>query len=198
MIEEEIEQDEIVNEGSEYSPKSEFSKPKLVYESMQKCIEARSKEMIKGFWNTKITKDGLPIRTWNQDSRQVFIGCVIALKSILSPEILQETDYKTKLKVFEEKIKEAKKTYSYKEVEEELREGRSMWIKTGKTFIPEIGSLVVIRNLQRQNTASQVLGGWDNKVNLYWNIVLEQYDKIFACLNELINKKNYFKQRVSY
>ena len=165
---------------------------------MQKCVEARSKEMHKGFWNTKVTKDGLPIRTWNEDSRQVFIGCVIALKSILSPEILQEADYKTKLEKFEEKIKESKETYSYKEVEEQLRDGRSMWIKTGKTFIPEIGSSVIVQNSKRMKIGSPVLGGWDNKVNIYWEVVLEQYDKIFACLNQLINKKNYFKQRVSY
>ena len=61
------ENDEIISEEAEYSAKSEFSKPKIVFNAMQKCIESRAKEMKPGYENTKLTRDGLPIRTWIED-----------------------------------------------------------------------------------------------------------------------------------
>ncbi len=197
-MEEETIDDEIISEGAEYSPKSEFSKPKLVYEAMQKCIQSRAKEMKAGYENIKLTKDGMPIKTWVEDSRLIFIGSVIALQTILSPEIKNTEGYPSKIKGFEDKIKEAKETYSYTEWVKENKNGTMIWTKTSKKYIPEVGSSVVLLDLARPRSGDLIKGGWDNKTNIYWDIVLLQYDLILACLNDLINKLNYFKSKTNY
>lgn len=192
------EKDEEISEGAEYSPKSEFSKPKLCEEAVRKCIEVRSKEMKKGFWNTKLTKEGLPIKTWVEDTRQIFIGSVVALKSILSPEINLDKNCKKDMGDFEKNLKQAREDYSYEEQIIEMEGSNSIWKKSGKKYIPEIGAKVIIKDITRKNFAVQVIGGWDSKVNIYWDVIFQEYDKIFPRLNELINKLNYFKQKVSY
>lgn len=194
----EDEEDEEISEGAEYSPKSEFSKPKIVFEAMQRSIEVRSKEMMKGFWNVKLTNEGMPIRTWSSDTRKVFIGSVIALRNLLSPEILNNKRFKEKVKAIEDKIKEAKEQYCYCEKVITRDKGLFVWKETGKKYIPEIGSKVIVKNIMKNNSAEEVIGGWDDKVNIYWDTILESYDEMFAVLNQLINSLNYFKQRVSY
>jgi len=192
------ESDEIITEEAEYSTKSEFSKPKIVFNAMQKCIESRAKEMKPGYENTKLTRDGLPIRTWVEDSRLVFIGSVIALKSLLSPEIKNNSKYSEKINDFEKTINEKKETYSYEEMIRNHTQGTITWEKTGRKYIPEIGSVVVLPSAISPGIASEIKGGWDNKTNLYWDMVLQEYDLMFACLNRLINQLNFFKQKISY
>lgn len=187
-----------ITEGAEYSPKSEFSKPKLVYDAVQRCIEARGKEMRAGYYNTKLTKDGMPIRTWIPDTRQIYTGSVIALKSILSTEIKETSDIKKEIDKSEKEIKSTKEKYSYEELVKEREGDRIRWKKTGGKFIPEVGSMVVIQNVITPSIGEEIIGGWDSKTNLYWGIVLEEYDKMFSVINELINKKNFFKSKVSY
>ena len=187
-----------MTEGAEYSPKSEFSKPKLVYDAVQKCIEARGKEMKAGYYNVKLTREGMPIRTWIPDSRQIFVGSVIALKSILSTEIKEQEEIKTSIDNFDKEINTTKKKYSYEELVEEREGQRIRWKKTGKKFIPEIGSMVVIQNVVNPTIGEGTIGGWDSKTNIYWEIIMEEYDKIFSAINDLINKKNFFKSKVSY
>ena len=135
-----------MTEGSEYSPKSEFSKPKLVYDAIQRCIEARGKEMKAGYENTKLTRDGLPIITWIPDARQIFIGCVIAVKDILDPEILSNNEYKKLIEECDKKIQESEKLYSYKELErkQDKNTGRRLWVETEKKFLNKNLVLVVL------------------------------------------------------
>ncbi len=189
---------ENVEQEAEYSSKSDFSKARLVYEAIQKCVEARGQEMVKGFWNVKLTKEGNPIKTWVSDTRQVFIGNVIALKSILAPEITSEKNYSKSLGRMMKKIREAKEENSYEEKIMKLVEGRVQWVGTGNKHIPAIGSLVVLPAIISPGLAQEINGGWDNKTNLYWDIVLQQYDLMFELLNRLINKLNYFKQKIGY
>lgn len=195
-----MEKDEVVSEIAEYSPKSEFSKAKLVYDAIQKCIEARGKEMKAGYENTKLTRDGLPITTWVPDARQIYVGCVEALKCILNPEIISDKIYKDLIKKHEEKIQESEDNYSYEEVEKELEAGtgRVKWVQTGQKFIPEIGSVVVMPSVRVPNIANPVKGGWDSKTNLYWSSIIKDYDKMLSYLNRLVNKLNFFKAKPSF
>ena len=78
--------------GAEYSPKSEFSKPKVCEDATRKCIELRAKEMRKGYFNTTFSKEGLPQKTWIEDSRKAYCSSVIALLRLMSPEVAADKD----------------------------------------------------------------------------------------------------------
>lgn len=200
LTDEEFEQDEdeIISEAAEYSPKSEFSKPKLVYTAMEKCINARGKEMKAGYYNIKLSKEGAPMKIWIEDSRQVFAGTVMAVKTILSPEIKLNPDYRKVIEKHISKIKEIKNKYVYEEKKLVNNDGVMLWIKNGMRYIPEIGTKVIMGDVENPENATSTIGGWDNYTNCYWNETVEIYDKILETLNDLINKLNYFKVGIRF
>jgi len=185
-------------ETSEYSPKSEFSKAKLVYEAMQKCILSRGQEMKPGYENIKFTKEGTPIKIWVPDARLIYIGSVKALKLLLNPEIKKTKGYVERTNSYEDKIKKCKDNNSYEELKEIKIDKRIQFIKTGKKYIPRIGAKVFLPNVLRPQIATPVIGGWDMNTNFYWDEVLEFYDLLLSCLSDLIDELNYFKQKVNY
>lgn len=198
------EDDEIIQESPEYSPKSDFSKAEMVKVGVQKCMELRAQEMKYGFWNTKLTKDGYPIKEWKPDTRKEFISAVDALRSLLGPEVDRDEVYKK----FEQKVKEqAKKIwddYAYEEMDLVIKEslthegGIPVYKKTGKKYMPDVGGFVIIPESSFSNSATSGKGLWDEKVNAYWNGLLTLYDQIFGELNKLIDRNNYFKQAISF
>lgn len=193
------EEEEIISEGAEYSTKSEFSKARVVEKVILLCIEARGREMRPGYYNTKLTKDGQPIRIWIEDARKVFVGRVDALLGVLNPEIIKSSDRKKEIKELLDKKKIAFSKYSYQE--QVLKKGetnRMLWVSSDSTIIPEIDDVVIIVNPRRTDTATEIKGGWNLKVNSYWNELVKIYDGIFATLNILIDDLNYFKQGISW
>ncbi len=190
--------DDVESDEAEYSSKSDFSKAKIVYEAMQKCIESRGKEMKAGYYNNKISNDGTVMKIWIEDSRQVFIGTVEVLRGLLSPEIKNEKEYKEVIKKYYDRKKEIKDHHIYEEKLPEHSNGRILLKETGRKFIPEIGSVVILSDLKNPQMARQIPGGWDNNVNAYWGELIILYDYIFAVLNDLINHLNYFKQSIAY
>lgn len=195
---EEEEEDEIISEAAEYSPKSEFSKPKIIYDAMERCLVARAKEMKAGYYNTKLTKEGIPIKQWVEDTRQIFIGSVIAAQTCLNPEIKQEEAFKKRIDKYEKDKETIKKKYIYKERIQKNNKGRVMWVMTGTEFIPDIDAKVIVQDVFDQRKAIEIIGGWNNYTNSYWNELVEVYDKILATLNDLINNLNYFKMGVRF
>lgn len=188
----------IIEENPGYNPKSEYSKPNLIMEAMRNCSSKRSNEMIKGYWNTKISKDGLPIKTWISDARKQFISSVMALKGQLDPEIKREPHYK---KFFEDiKIKEKELFFKYSYPEEELVmvNQRYIWRKTGNQIMPEIDEIIIMPDNKNPTVGKPNTGYWNSKVNAYWNKMLELYDGAYAELNCLIDKLDYFKPKMRW
>lgn len=194
------------DQSAEYSPKSEFSKPLVVMETVKKCIDARAKEMTKGYYNTTITKDGLPIKMWIEDSRKVYVSCVTALRKLLIPEILEDEKYKSTkegetkpLEKIDKKMKEKKKAHSYTflEVDSSVKHKR-IFKKTDKKFMPEIDAVVEVRRIFPDGNESldSVPGYWDPHVNAYWDNMVELNDDLFEQLMRVIHRKNYFKQQI--
>lgn len=185
-------------EAAEYSPKSEFSKPKIVYEAFQKCINARGDEMRAGYYNVKVTAEGIPTKTWVKDSRQIFIGTVIALRGLLSPELGLNSDYGKKVTDAESELKKIFDKYVYEEKSQVVENNRLVWKSTGRRYIPEIDETVVVQNVNQPGRAVELRGKWNSFSNAYWGESVKIYDKIFCYLNDLINDLNYFKQQISY
>ncbi len=153
-----------------------------------------------GYFNVQLTKDGMPIKNWVEDSRKVFIGAVQALKAILTPEISQKEFSEIKRRMDEYDIikKNLFEKYCYKERIKQVKNGMLVWIESGRKMIPEIDDFVVIPNPARANGALEGKGGWNTYVNAYWNEMVDLHDEVFSVLNQLINDLNYFKQKVQW
>ena len=194
-------------ESAEYSPKSEFSKPAVVMETVQKCIKARAKEMRNGYYNTTVTKEGFPLRVWIEDTRKVYVSSVTALKRLLIPEILNDSNYKeTKKKEdhpigkINEKMKTGKEEYSYYFLEGYTEEGKKKYKKTKKCFMPEIDAVVKIRKIFPDGN-EQLLDMpkfWNQYINSYWDLMVELNDDLFEELMRVLHRLNYFKQSVNF
>lgn len=190
------EYEEIVSEIPEYSPKSEFSKARVVEQVLLVCSQSRANEMKEGYFNTKLSKEGLPVREWIPDSRERFFGSVHALLSLLSPEIQRDKIAKTDLSDFEESCEDIKNKYIYDELKIYSEEGILKYKKTGNKFLPPIDSEVIIPIFNKQTKRyyyESIKGGWNDKTNAYKNELVEVYDYIFSKLNNLIDRLGYFK-----
>jgi len=195
---------DIIQEAPEYSPKSDFSKAEMVKLAVMKCIEMRAQEMKAGFWNTKLTKDGFPIKEWKADSRKQFVSSVDALRSLMNPEILRDSIFKKAQEKFIEQLKKLWDSYAYEEMQLTMKQdgktygGVPIYKKTGRKYMPDVGANVVVPENVFSNQASAGKGLWDERVNAYWDNLLFLYDQIFATLNDLIDRNNYFKQKLVY
>ncbi|MFW9927918.1 MAG: hypothetical protein ACFFD1_00840 [Candidatus Thorarchaeota archaeon] len=193
-----------VGEIPEYSPKSDFSKAELVEQAVTKCIEKRGQEMKAGFWNTKLTKEGMPVREWKPDTRKEFIASVDALRGLLNPEVMRDENFKEFEIKIKEKVQELFEQFAYEEMQTQVKEdGRTyggviIYVKTGKKYMPDIGSAIPIRDKNNPKLVSVVPGAWDNNINAYWDSLLGIYDRMFGKLNDLIDKNNYFKRSISF
>lgn len=198
--------DEDISESPEYSPKSDFSKAQKVGEAFSKVVEVRAKEMKPGYYNFSVDRNGLMQKIWIPDARVIFIGAVESLKNILTPEISRDESCKKELKKINEKIKEVKEKYSYEELlldykKDELTDVLIPYYKkTGYKIMPEIDDEVVAPTMGQDGKVvySPINGGWNKKVNIYRNILVSYYDDIFAELNKLIDRLNYFKAGLSF
>lgn len=201
MSEEESYQEEIITEGAEYSPKSEFSKPRICEKAVTLCIEARGREMKAGYFNTKIDKNGDPQKSWIEDARKVYIGKVEALRNILSPELQHTGKEKIKEAIGDQLIlkQEMFDIYSYQEKTKYKKDnGRMAWKEGKRKFIPEIDSFVIVQDPDNPDSAIEGRGYWNIYTNAYWDEMINIYDEIFSQLNILIDKLNYFKSAITF
>ena len=198
------EDDMIIEESPGYTARTEYSKPILIMESMRNCSNKRSKEMVKGYWNTKVTKDGMPIRNWVPDARKEFISSVISLKSQLNPEISlgKPKNYRENYKMFFDnlKIKEKKlfDKYCYEKESLVLVNNRYVWRKTGEKIMPDIDEAIIIPDSRNHLIGKQAVGYWNSKVNIYYNELLKLYDEAYEKLNCLISDLDYFKPKLNW
>tara|TARA_R100001530_G_scaffold112862_2_gene79842 strand:- start:3026 stop:3628 length:603 start_codon:yes stop_codon:yes gene_type:complete len=193
--------DSIISEGAEYSAKSEFSKPKLVEEAVRKCVEARSKEMINGYYNYKFDKEGIPLKIWIPDQREVFISSIEALRNLLSPEIKQNGKFQEVEKKIRSKKKEMFDKYCYTETVPEFNgEDRLVYKKTDLKYIPNKGEKVCLMKISpgSRKIINETVGGWDRKVDFYLDEMVKLNDELFSALNELVDSLNYFKTKSSF
>jgi hypothetical protein len=189
-------EDEEEDDSSEYSPKSEFSKPAIVAEAVRKIREARACEMKEGYYNFKIGKDGSTTKIWVPDSRKIFVSNVNATLSILSPEISRSERMLEVIKVIDEKKKELFEKYCYYERTRcQLKNGSWGWAVTNKRWMPRVDE-----NLPTENSAYPKSkrweikkGVWNDMINNYWDEMVELYDMINSEINLLADENNYFK-----
>lgn len=182
--------------GSIYSPKSEFKKASLAAEAVRVCIASRATEMKQGFWNNRIDKQGNGIRVWQEDQRKKFINSVIALQTLLSAECENDEDYAKAMKTIDNNIKECFDTYAYSMFE--YNPSSSGWTKTDKKVMPQIEDELLVPAPNNPRTLINVKGGWDYKINAYYDDLVLLYDQIFKELNNVIYRLNDFAEKFTY
>jgi len=202
MVEEEGSFEELLeDEDAEYSRKSEFSKAAVVQSQVIKCNELRSKEMCEGHTLRLLDNQGNLKIIDIPDSRQPYVGSLIALKSNLAPEISRNKPIKEKLKIFNVKKKTIYDKYKYKEVELKELDDELKLVYSGREYIPKKGA-VLIANVKKSRSSPvkeiKIEGLWDNQINAYWDDMIILYDKLFEDLNVLIDANGYFKEKSTW
>ena len=196
---------DIISEGAEYSPKSDFSKARVAEEAIKKVFDLRCKEMKAGYFNITVDRQGIPQKSWIADARQVFISGVESLMALFYPEINEYVDVKKTMADFETKKESIYKKYMYKErVKEYSKDDKgnweAKWRYTGREYLPELDAILPM-DAPGNELSSEVVdkkGLWNAQVNAYYNELVVEYTKIFAELNRLVHLKNYFKRQASY
>lgn len=184
--------EDIVDKSAEYSPKSEYSKPAIVFEVSQRAALLRAKEMKKGYYNTTISKDGLKHEVWIEDSRKIYCSAVKALKILLLPEILEDANFKSMDEDFETLFEE----YAYYKIKR-ISEGK--YIKDETDFyMPEVDSAVEVIETYYDKTQviKRIPAFWNKYIDAYWNDMIELSDILFERLMQVIHRKNYFKKGI--
>jgi len=197
MVKEDNEKEELLDlDEAEYSKKSEYSKPAVIQTQVMKCNDLRSKEMVEGHTIRTFDKSGNYKVIDIPDTRQPFIGGVIALRTNLTPEILREDNIKKSIGKIDEDAKNLFEKYKYKELILVFRERTPKLVYSGNEYIPKKGAILV-NNINRSSgkppSENKVEGFWDNKISAYWDEMVLLYDKLFAELNILIDINEYFK-----
>ena len=204
--------DDIIDGFAEYSPKSEFSKPKIVFDASERAMVLRAKEMKKGYFNTTVSKEGLPIRHWVEDSRKSYCSAVTALSSLLIPEFLEDDGYKEKAKAAKEaneewtnpivKIKKEiltcfKKYAYYVLILDKTKKEIIRYVNGDKYFMPEVDAVVSIRKIfpDGSEELKEIPGHWNQYIDAYWNEMVILNDKLFEELIRIIHRLNYFKSK---
>lgn len=195
--------DDIVSESAEYSPKSEFSKANHVSEGWRKILESRAEEMKPGYMNTILDKEGNQVKTWIKDTRKIYIASVDASRFLLTPERLRSEMMKEIDKKFEDEKKELWNKYAFEDftlqtIKKDFSSGMEYKIKkNGIKFMPEIDDNIKTTNVKDGSLVFEK-GSWNEKVKSYWIEMVELYDWYVGKLNVLIDELNYFKSQLSF
>lgn len=195
------------NIGSFTSSKTDFSYPALVMRAINDCIIKRAVEMKEGYFNDKLDKQGNVRREWIPDTRKVFIASVEALKSLFSPEIKKDKEFKKVMlsqvkknkegayklisEGIQEKLNKAKDEFSYERLEV-TKEG---WKKTGFKYIPQINEEVAIISVMHKNKFMVVKGGWNDKINSYYDALIPIYQELLSELINVVERTGYLKKK---
>jgi hypothetical protein len=194
------EDDELL-EDSEYSRKSEFSKATLTQGQVERCLSLRSKDMRPGYTTWKIDKNGSAHPEIVPDSRKEYISAVEALLNLLAPET--ELKFSGLLEEYEKEKKKVFEKYAYRErigrrYDEKLQ--KVVWVYANEIYMPQKGAKLLGEDPSSPRSVKSLVIPelWDNKIDAYWDGILELADMLFANLNRLIHALDYFKGGTSF
>lgn len=187
-------------EDSEYSKKTEFSKAEISSTHVKNIFLLRSEDMRPGYTTWVPDKTGTLRPQVIPDVRKKFIGAVESLLNFLTPEIeLKKLNIKEN---YEKKKQELFERFCYHErTGKQWNEEKQIfeWTTSGESFIPQKGAVVLMEDKQYPYSMDYFLvtGGWDTKVDAYWDKMVDLADDLFRELNKLIHTLEYFKGGIS-
>jgi len=185
-------------DDTDYFTKTELSKPAKVSEQVSRILALRSVDLREGYTTWVSDKFGNTHPQIIPDSRKAYVGSVIALKLILQPEIDSIPKFKELVEEYEKRKQELLKVYGFRERISKVHnkgDKETSWVYGERFYLPEIGAVLPgdDANYPRSIKIKPIEGLWDNFVSLYWNELVTLSDTLFANLNKLIHKLNYFE-----
>jgi hypothetical protein len=173
--------DDFVIEDSEnfnYSEDNKFSHESLIMLQIKKCMDAGSVELIEGWWENKVDKNGNVLKTYHPDTRKVFINCVKTLIGLATRDY--EGGAKEKIDTLVKSLDDTKKKW--------LEMEWKWWT-----------SLSLMQQRQMSSEGKQVVNGYFNKNldfdNHYFEEETEIYRKIFTEINILTKTLRDFRAK---
>jgi len=191
-------QNENLDLSGEYGSKGDFSKAGAVMLQVRVVEERRSQEMREGYSNF----DKFGNKIYIPDSRKAFISSVIALRNLLKPEIGRDKAYQEKERDIFEKELEAIEVFG---IFPTVVDGsRIIELKDSPKYIPHldeatpIGRFILRNNIPISKVVEYPTGIYNRCHHNYQNYLVKLYDELFAELNDLIDRNNYFDEGISY
>lgn len=187
-------------EDSEYSKKTEFSKAEIAASHVKNILLLRSEDMRPGYTTWVPDKTGTLRPQVIPDVRKKFVGSVESLLNLLTPELeIQKSTLKTE---YESKKRKIFNRFCYKERKGKRWNEKTQlydWELTGEEFIPQKGSVVLLEEKEYPFSMDfmTIPGGWDLKIDAYWDFMVDLADELFCELNKVIHTLEYFKGGVS-
>jgi len=184
--------------NAEYSSKSDYSKAEVVRTQIIKCNQVRSQEMRDGYFNYDKFGNKIPI----PDSRQEWVSSVKTLMFNLKPEI-KRMNYRERIKKILDKEKDAVETWGIFPTSQTAY--KIEYLTNLPKYIPRLDQLIPteVSMIKRNGDGNGIFidmkkGLCNNNFHNYWDELVKIYDEIFEELNELMDRCNYFKQKVAY
>ena len=162
---EEIQIEDVENWKNEGENK--YSHQELVMFILRKCLVNGSVELKEGFWNTKIDKFGNAIRTYEADTRKMFIESVRSLMMTTHRDWKSSEKYK---KLIEDKVIELKKRKEYW-----LNQELKWW-----------SSLNLLQKTEMNKQGKGVQEGFFNKNNEFDNYYFDEETQVYRDIYSLI------------
>ena len=122
----------IDSENYRAGEENKFNHQVLVMKAMQKCLDLGSVEMVEGYWDTKLDKNGNAAKTYHPDTRRAFIESVKSLMMVTEPDYSSKLTTTYKLTI-EECLKLIEKRKQY-------WQGLGIWIRNMCLFCLPRGS----------------------------------------------------------
>jgi hypothetical protein len=183
-------------EDSEYSRKSEFSKAAIVSAHVTNILTLRSEDMRPGYTTWLPDKSGNIKPVVIPDVRKKYVGAVESLLNFLTPELeVQKTNIKND---YEAEKKNIFNRFAYKErVGKKWNQAKNVyeWDLSGEVYVPQKGTVVLVAEKDFPNSVEffEQAGGWDVKIDAYWDFMVELADELFCEINNILHKLEYFK-----
>lgn len=200
------EEDEETNIASSFTNKEGLSKKDLVMEAWKTCMNNRSQEMKRGYFNVREDKQGNVQKTWIPDTRSVFFSSVDSFDIMLTADF--DEIYKTAKKDFLKKGSELFKKYGFKEYIAKQIKCKTggyesiRWVKelTGKIIMPEL-SQMPDKNTGAYTKVSDLRNGklatisWDIPYHQYMQELISIYDKLYSEIIIFLKRVKYFDKK---
>jgi len=187
-------QQELVETRSKGSKESK-GRRELIINVWERCMQNRSEEMRKGYFNIKKDRAGNESKIWIPDAREKYINSVITFD--IGTKSFHDEKYK---KAKEEIIKKASdcfKRWGYKtfKIQRKPKEGyynQFQYYKkmTGEILMPEIGENgAFIEDIS--SDGKKYMKDWSVMYHNYMQSLVLIYDEMFEELILLLHRENY-------
>ena len=194
------------NLGVSFRNQEGLSKTDLVMEAWKTCMNNRSQEMKRGYFNVREDKQGNIQKTWIPDTRSLYFSSVDSFDLMLTADFDEE--YKTAKEDFIKKASEVFETYGFKEFKSKQVKCNSggyeriKWVKelTGTISMPEpatepdkkTGSYTKVSDLRNGKMATI---SWDINYHQYMQELIPIYDKLYSEIIVFLKRKKYFQKK---